>query len=324
MSELLKNILNSNDLINFIDNHYQLFSILDQTGRILYANKEFIKTFKYELGKKQTIYEFMDTNTTNTSNLETILQTNQPYKFKNGTYNLMSWNVNKIGIDKLYIQSENKSQLDKICCNRSLFIKQISHKLLQPLTTIVGYAELVSILSNLSDETKTNLQCIIKSAENMENIIKNLGNVKVHQNNNKDDGSGSIDENDIFNILYVEDNEQNMKLIKAILNRKFNGQCKFYEAYTGKKGIEQIYAIKPHILLLDLGLPDINGLDVYRETKSFLNQHHITTIVVSAEARARKIDEVYCEGVQCFIPKPIRVKKLLETIEDYLEQRAPL
>ena len=75
-------------------------------------------------------------------------------------------------------------------------------------------------------------------------------------------------------------------------------------------GLEIIKNNSIDILILDLGLPDINGLDLYKIIKkdNLLNDD-CTVVIISAEARAKKINELYEEGIYEFIPKPVRIKK---------------
>lgn len=127
------------------------------------------------------------------------------------------------------------------------------------------------------------------------------------------EGSDDIfsNEKSRLNILYIEDNEPTLKLVQKLVEKTID--CNFYSSTNGQLGLKTLRENNIDILLLDLGLPDINGLDVYKMAKDedLINAERIV-LVISAEARSRKIDELYKEGIYDFIPKPVRMNKFFE------------
>lgn len=120
------------------------------------------------------------------------------------------------------------------------------------------------------------------------------------------------------NILYIEDVEAIVKLMKKIITKYFD--CNFFFALNGEDGYELLKNNKIDVLLLDLGLPDIYGLDLYIKAKEagYITNDTIV-MVVSAEARAQTIDELYLAGIYEFIPKPIHIATFREKIEKILK-----
>jgi DNA-binding response OmpR family regulator len=123
-------------------------------------------------------------------------------------------------------------------------------------------------------------------------------------------------ESDIKKIVYVEDEEEMINLVKLILSRK-GYQVK--GAVGGQEGLELIREILPDLVLLDLMMPDIEGWDVYQQLRADKSTEHIPVIVVSA--KAQNIDKVlglHIAKVDDYISKPFSPQSLLESIERVL------
>ena len=116
-------------------------------------------------------------------------------------------------------------------------------------------------------------------------------------------------------VLIVEDNELNMKLFNDIL------QAHGYETVQTLYGREAIALAREHhpdLILMDIQLPDISGLEVTRIIKSEDDLKDIPVIAVTAFAMKgdeKKIRDGGCEG---YVAKPISIPKFLETISTFL------
>ena len=116
-------------------------------------------------------------------------------------------------------------------------------------------------------------------------------------------------------ILIVEDNELNMKLFNDLL------QAHGYETLQTKDGLEALELTEKHrpdLILMDIQLPKISGLEVTKLIKDNKGLRHIPVIAVTALAMKgdeEKIREGGCDG---YIAKPISVPKLLETLAQFL------
>ncbi|GAB4324993.1 MAG: response regulator [Phototrophicales bacterium] len=116
-------------------------------------------------------------------------------------------------------------------------------------------------------------------------------------------------------ILYVEDNPQNMRLVRKMLK---GGGYEMIEAPDGQTGVRLALEFKPDLILMDINLPDIDGLEATRQLKSNPKCDHIPIIALTANAmhgdRERFI-EAGCDG---YIAKPITRNELLNTINYFL------
>lgn len=112
-----------------------------------------------------------------------------------------------------------------------------------------------------------------------------------------------------FNILYVEDNPDNMRLVKRALGAKgYN----VYEAPNGLDGLKIAEELNPDVILLDINLPDIDGYEVARRLrKSEKSDLHYTPIIaITANALKGDAEKALAAGCDVYMAKPINVREL--------------
>jgi two-component system, cell cycle response regulator DivK len=117
-------------------------------------------------------------------------------------------------------------------------------------------------------------------------------------------------------ILIVEDNELNMKLFNDLL------EAHGYATLKTRDGIEAIKiarAHRPDLIIMDIQLPEISGLDVTKWLKEDDDLRAIPVIAVTAFAMKGDEEKIREGGCQDYIAKPISVTKFLETIEKHLQ-----
>lgn len=114
-------------------------------------------------------------------------------------------------------------------------------------------------------------------------------------------------------ILYIEDNEANIELIRRYLTAT---DYHFFGATDGGSGINAAVKNVPDLILLDIYLPDINGLDVVDQLKSIPEIAHIPVIALttddSPELRAACFEHHFTDVLH----KPVRPQHLLNLIEE--------
>jgi two-component system cell cycle response regulator DivK len=117
-------------------------------------------------------------------------------------------------------------------------------------------------------------------------------------------------------ILIVEDNELNLKLFRDLLGA--NG----YETFETKEGIEAISLTRqtmPDLIIMDIQLPEISGLDITRKIKADAEIRHIPVIAVTAFAMKDDEDKIMAAGCEAYLSKPIAIDDFLATIRRFLE-----
>ena len=120
-------------------------------------------------------------------------------------------------------------------------------------------------------------------------------------------------------VLIVEDNEANRDMLGRRLIRRG------YDVLFAEDGHEALVAAtseRPDIILMDVGLPEINGLDVTRALKIKPNTAGIPVIVLTAHARQEDEAAAKAAGADGFATKPVDIEELVNRMGDLLKERS--
>ena len=118
-------------------------------------------------------------------------------------------------------------------------------------------------------------------------------------------------------VLVVEDNAANMKFFHALLDA--HGYI-VLQATNGMEGLRMAREHRPDLILMDLQLPDISGLEVTRQLKEDDALKAIPVIAVTAFAMVGDEEKCLENGCDGYISKPISITDLLQTVEHFLDQ----
>lgn len=118
-------------------------------------------------------------------------------------------------------------------------------------------------------------------------------------------------------ILIVEDNELNMKLFNDLLESK---GYKIIQTANGLNAVELAREHKPDLILMDIQLPEVSGLEVTKWLKADDELAHIPVIAVTAFAMKGDEEKILEGGCEAYISKPISVAKFLTTIKSFVEK----
>jgi two-component system, cell cycle response regulator DivK len=116
-------------------------------------------------------------------------------------------------------------------------------------------------------------------------------------------------------ILIVEDNEKNMKLVRDIL--RHDGHATL-EATRGADGVRMASAERPDLILMDIQLPDIDGIEALRRLREDRALDAVPVIAVSASAMPEDQKKIVASGFDAFITKPIQLRLFLATVQRFL------
>ena len=116
-------------------------------------------------------------------------------------------------------------------------------------------------------------------------------------------------------ILIVEDNEANMYLIKFMLEKS---GYEVIGAETGAAGVELAIKEKPDLILMDVQLPDIDGLETTRRIRASEADSHIPIVALTSFAMAGDREKALAAGCTGYIEKPINPETFIAEIEKYL------
>jgi two-component system, cell cycle response regulator DivK len=118
-------------------------------------------------------------------------------------------------------------------------------------------------------------------------------------------------------ILIVEDNEKNMKLVRDVLQVKGYATV---EAGTAEDGIRLAAERKPDLVLMDIQLPGMNGIDALGVLRSDAATARIPVVAVTASVMQQDRKLITEAGFDGYIGKPINLKEFLETVRSMLER----
>jgi len=119
-------------------------------------------------------------------------------------------------------------------------------------------------------------------------------------------------------ILIVEDNPQNMRLMEIILNAK---NYHLLKAIDGKEALDVAMREEPDLIIMDVGLPDMSGLDVTRKLRETAAFRHTPIIGVTAHAMKGDREKVIEAGCDLYLSKPINTRELPQVIAGMLANR---
>ena len=112
-------------------------------------------------------------------------------------------------------------------------------------------------------------------------------------------------------VLIVEDNEMNMKLVRDVL--QFKGY-ETLEATCGREGVRMCIEHLLDLVLMDIQLPDIDGLTAFKEIRANPRTQNIPVLVVTASVMPHDQQRIAASGFDAFISKPINVKNFVQTV----------
>jgi two-component system, cell cycle response regulator DivK len=119
-------------------------------------------------------------------------------------------------------------------------------------------------------------------------------------------------------VLVIEDNEQNLYLMRFLLEK--NGFT-VVEATDGVKGVEMAKETKPHLILLDIQLPKMDGYAVARELRKNSDLVNTPIVAVTSYAMVGDRERVLAAGADGYIEKPIDPDTFITNIEKHLSVR---
>jgi len=117
-------------------------------------------------------------------------------------------------------------------------------------------------------------------------------------------------------VLIVEDNELNMKLFRDLLQAQ---EINTIETRDGLQVLEMAREHNPDLILMDIQLPEVSGLDITRHIKAEDDLKNIPIIAVTAFAMKGDEDKIRECGCNGYISKPISIGSFIETIQQNLE-----
>ena len=119
-------------------------------------------------------------------------------------------------------------------------------------------------------------------------------------------------------VLIVEDNDKNMKLARDVLQAK---GYQTLEAITGEDGVKLARERKPDLVLMDIQLPGINGIEAFRRIRADASTSRIPVVALTASVTPTDRTAIAAAGFDAFLSKPINLKEFLDTVKRMVEKK---
>jgi CheY-like chemotaxis protein len=121
----------------------------------------------------------------------------------------------------------------------------------------------------------------------------------------------------LLTLLYVEDNPANLKLVEQLIAR--HPDMRLLSASDGNLGIQLARANQPDVILMDINLPGISGIEALKILREDPATAHIPVVALSANAMPRDIEKGLRAGFFRYLTKPIKVNEFMDTLNVALE-----
>jgi len=122
----------------------------------------------------------------------------------------------------------------------------------------------------------------------------------------------------VHKVLYVEDNLANLNLVERVVAER--ADIELISCMQGSLGLDLAREHHPSLILLDLHLPDLSGEKVLAQLRADPGTAAIPVVIVSADATLGRVERLLAAGAVLYLTKPIDVRQLLRTFDDFLPQ----
>jgi len=119
-------------------------------------------------------------------------------------------------------------------------------------------------------------------------------------------------------VLIVEDNDKNMKLARDVLQAK---GYQTLEAVTGEEGVRLAAEKGPDLVLMDIQLPGMSGIEALKQLRSDARTKAIPVVALTASVTPTDRSAITAAGFDAFLGKPINLKEFIETVKRLIEGR---
>jgi PAS domain S-box-containing protein len=121
-------------------------------------------------------------------------------------------------------------------------------------------------------------------------------------------------------LLYIEDNNSNIMLMQHLLGHRPGWSM--ITAKTGTTGLELATTRSPDLVLLDLHLPDVNGMDVLHRLRAEPRTSGLRVVIVSADANPNQMNRLLAAGAYAYLTKPLDVARMLTLLDNFSPESA--
>jgi two-component system, OmpR family, response regulator MtrA len=118
-------------------------------------------------------------------------------------------------------------------------------------------------------------------------------------------------------VLVADDDDDILALVKAVLEREGH---EVIAVHDGAQALESVQAKSPDLVVLDISMPELDGLEVLRRVRAEAVTRDLPVILLSAQAQEADVERGYAIGASAYVKKPFSPRELAERVDALLPQ----
>jgi two-component system response regulator MtrA len=122
-------------------------------------------------------------------------------------------------------------------------------------------------------------------------------------------------------VLVADDDEDILALVKAVLERAGH---EVITVHDGAQALESVQAKSPDLVVLDISMPELDGLEVLRRVRADAVTRDLPVILLTAQAQEVDVERGYATGASAYVKKPFSPRELAERVDALLPQSGGL
>jgi CheY-like chemotaxis protein len=201
---------------------------------------------------------------------------------------------------------------------KSTFLSRASHELRTPLNAVIGFSQLLLLSREepLTPRQQERIEWVLDSAKRLHQLVNGLLDVDREQPGQPSRFDGGDVVPDAFTLLYIEDEPLNTLLVQEALRTRSGWRV--LHAADGRAGLALAKTQKPAVVLTDINLPGLSGLDVVQELRADAALAGTLCIALSADATHGQIERAMQAGFDDYWTKPLDILELAGRLADAL------
>jgi CheY-like chemotaxis protein len=198
---------------------------------------------------------------------------------------------------------------------KSAFLSRASHELRTPLNAVIGFSQLLLLneAEPLTPHQQERIEWVLNSAKRLHELVDGLLDVERGPHGG---GPSNDDDSGAFTLLYIEDEPLNTLLVREALRDR--PDWRVLHAADGRAGLALAQTCKPEVVLTDINLPGLTGLDIVQALRADAALAGTLCIALSADATPGQIDRAMQAGFDDYWTKPLDVLELAGRLADAL------
>ncbi|HEY8878666.1 MAG TPA: response regulator [Roseateles sp.] len=212
----------------------------------------------------------------------------------------------------------DKFSAEQASAAKSAFLSRASHELRTPLNAVIGFSQLLLLSPDepLTPRQQERIEWVLDSAKRLHQLVDGLLDVDREHPTRPGRFDGGAADQDAYTLLYIEDEPLNTLLVQEALRDR--PDWRVLHAGDGRAGLALAQTQRPEVVLTDINLPGLSGLDVVRELRADAALAGTLCIALSADATPGQIDRAMQAGFDDYWTKPLDILELAGRLADAL------